>query len=501
MSHLYKITKDNKKSKAFLVFLGLFIVAFAIRFPFFFRDYIDKDESTFILMGQAWADGYLPYLTLWDLKPPLTFGYFGLMITVFGKSLWWIRMGGVFIVSATSFMVYAFLRNNNNSEKKAFILALLSLYFSSLFGSVQGVMSEHISMFFYMGGLVVWGYAYKELTHKKWVLWGLGGFFFGLSAMSKLNLAYPILLCAAYISLKFLLAKGIKNTLITSFSSGLGVLIGIGVTAVPYLRENAFQEWWKAVFLAPRAYAVFHWNTAFLLLPIVGVLTFLLVKSLQKLQNKKSDKTNYPLVLLSTIGMLGSFIMAGKVNGHYLLQCYPLIFILCAWLGFERYLSSKKAIGLFVIFCVLLPFESYKEYGAIYKNKQVHGTYYNGEGIEVPAYLKKKQRPLDNILFLEYHIGYWILDKRPPTMAVTHPSNLFRNHLFPYYNKRKTAQEELSYILDSLKPAVIVIDHKNSIFKGRGVLETQFIKKMSQRYTKDTLIGKAQLYQILPFSK
>ncbi|MDB4149781.1 glycosyltransferase family 39 protein [Flavobacteriaceae bacterium] len=501
MSHLYKITKDNKKSKAFLVFLGLFIVAFAIRFPFFFRDYIDKDESTFILMGQAWADGYLPYLTLWDLKPPLTFGYFGLMITVFGKSLWWIRMGGVFIVSATSFMVYTFLRNNNNSEKKAFILALLSLYFSSLFGSVQGVMSEHISMLFYMGGLVVWGYAFKELNHKKWVIWGLGGFFFGLSAMSKLNLAYPILLCAAYISLKFLLEKGIKNTLITSFSSGLGVLIGIGVTAVPYLRENAFQEWWKAVFLAPRAYAVFHWNTAFLLLPIVGFLTFLLAKSLQKSQNKKSDKTNYPLVLLSTIGVLGSFVMAGKVNGHYLLQCYPLIFILCAWLGFERYLSSKKAIGLFVIFCVLLPFESYKEYGAIYKNKQVHGTYYNGEGIEVPAYLKKKQRPLDNILFLEYHIGYWILDKRPPTMAVTHPSNLFRNHLFPYYNKRKTAQEELSYILDSLKPAVIVIDHKNSIFKGRGVLETQFIKKMSQRYTKDTLIGKAQLYQILPFSK
>ena len=86
-------------------------------------------------------------------------------------------------------------------------------------------------------------------------------------------------------------------------------------------------------------------------------------------------------------------------------------------------------------------------------------------------------------------------------MAVTHPSNLFRTPLFPYYNKRKTAQEELSYILDSLKPAVIVIDHKNSIFKGRGVMETQFTKKMSQRYTKDTLIGKAQLYQILPSSK
>ena len=109
MSHLYKITKDNKKSKAFLVFLALFIVAFAIRFPFFFRDYIDKDESTFILMGQAWADGYLPYLTLCDVKPPLTVGYFGLMITVFGKFLWWIRMGGVFIVSATITSNFQFL--------------------------------------------------------------------------------------------------------------------------------------------------------------------------------------------------------------------------------------------------------------------------------------------------------------------------------------------------------------------------------------------------------
>lgn len=99
-------------------------------------------------MGQSWADGNLPYLALWDLKPPITFAYFGLMITVFGKSLWWIRMGGVLMVSATSFMVYAFLRNNNKPFNQSIVLAVLSLYFSSLFGSVQGVMSEHISILF-----------------------------------------------------------------------------------------------------------------------------------------------------------------------------------------------------------------------------------------------------------------------------------------------------------------------------------------------------------------
>ena len=501
MSYFLKNPKNNIKSKALLIFIGLFIVAFAIRFPFFFRDYIDKDESTFILMGQAWADGNLPYLALWDLKPPVTFAYFGLIITVFGKSLWWIRMGGVLMVSTTSFMVYVFLRNNNKSFNQSIVLAVLSLYFSSLFGSVQGVMSEHISMIFYLAGLLVWSYTHKKSYPKEWVLWGIGGFLFGLSAMSKLNLAYPILLCVSYLSLKSLLEKGVKNAFITSLSAGLGVLLGIGITAVPYLKENAFQEWWKAVFLAPRAYAVFHWEIALFIGPVVGFLLFLLVKSISTSRYKTSDKINYPLVLLSLIGILGSFVIAGKINGHYLLQCYPLVFILFGWLQPKQSYTSKKAMGIFSLVCLILPFESYKEYGAIFKNKQVHGTYYNGEGIEVPAYLKKKQYPLDHILFLEYHIGYWMLNKRPPTMAVTHPSNLFRTNLFPFYNKRETTQQELAYILDSLKPAVIVIDHKNSLFKGRSVLETQFTKKISQHYTKDTLIGKAQLYKILPLKK
>ncbi len=55
------------------VFLVLFAISFQIRLPFFFRDYVDRDESTFILMGQSWVDGHLPYTQLWDLKPPLVF--------------------------------------------------------------------------------------------------------------------------------------------------------------------------------------------------------------------------------------------------------------------------------------------------------------------------------------------------------------------------------------------------------------------------------------------
>ena len=80
----------------FLIFLG---GSFLIRFPFFFRDYVDRDESTFILMAQSLVDGHLPYTQLWDLKPPLLFLIFALPIWVFGKSMVAIRLMGLLAVS------------------------------------------------------------------------------------------------------------------------------------------------------------------------------------------------------------------------------------------------------------------------------------------------------------------------------------------------------------------------------------------------------------------
>ena len=174
MSYFNKSTQN--KSKTLWVFIGLFLLAFAIRFPFFFRDYIDKDESTFILMGQAWAEGSLPYLKLWDLKPPITFAYFAGIISVFGKSLWWIRFGGVLLVSTTAILVYLLTKSLGKNHPLATLTALGTLFFSSLFGSVQGVMSEHIAMPFYMAGLLLWCYANKALTYKKWGQYALGGF-------------------------------------------------------------------------------------------------------------------------------------------------------------------------------------------------------------------------------------------------------------------------------------------------------------------------------------
>ena len=163
--------------------LLLVLFSLFIRWPFFFRDYIDKDESTFILMGQAWADGYLPYTFLWDLKPPLVFLFFAQIISLFGKSLIIIRLIGALIVALNGFLLYLISKKHFNASL-SLLLAILTVAVQSLFGSVQGVMSEHLCLAAILGGCY--------LTFEKKNYW-LGAILFSLAFYCKMNVAYGML--------------------------------------------------------------------------------------------------------------------------------------------------------------------------------------------------------------------------------------------------------------------------------------------------------------------
>lgn len=152
LKKITNLTSPNYKTLDWkTVLLILFLVAFFIRFPFFFRDYVDRDESTFIIMAQSWVNGHLPYTQLWDLKPPITFLFFAVIIKIFGKSFLAIRLFGTLLVALTALFTYG-MANTITSKKVAFWVAMFCVFFQSLFGSLQGVMSEHICTFFFVAG-------------------------------------------------------------------------------------------------------------------------------------------------------------------------------------------------------------------------------------------------------------------------------------------------------------------------------------------------------------
>ena len=164
------------------VFLLLSLITLFIRFPFFFRDYVDRDESTFILLGQSWVDGFLPYTQLWDLKPPLTFAFFAAIISIFGKSFVAIRFAGAVLVAITAFFTYK-IALTLVSKKASVFIGIICVVLLSLFGSLQGVMSEHICMAFFVPSI------YLLLSKNSSFSIFLSGILVGATVMVKLNMA------------------------------------------------------------------------------------------------------------------------------------------------------------------------------------------------------------------------------------------------------------------------------------------------------------------------
>lgn len=475
------------------VFFLFFAYTFFVRFPFFFRDYIDRDESSFILVGQSWVDGYLPYTQLWDIKPPLIFFVFASVIYFFGKSFFAIRLLGVLLVAISSFFTYK-ITERICSRNLAFFIGLLCIILQSLFGSLQGVMSEHIAMAFLVPAIYI-------LTKKNQGYFPtfLAGILVGCSLMTKLNLAYVALFVGFSILFFNTWTKQLKKRIVLSIFYGAGILVVIGTCFLPYFLEGEGMLWWNSVIKAPLAYAGARQDSPlrilFYLMPILLLLVFGWKKGVFDFKNK-----TVAFLLIIVLGTLYTFYKGGRLNGHYLILIYPFILPLLA-IVLDRFvlpLLKKPAMVVLIVIC-LVPMESYKEYYAIANNAMQKGTLYNGEGVDVPKYLKSNQLSTDNILFTEFHIGYWVLDVIPPTKAATQPSNILKDEMFfAYDNPRKTAGEELQYIMEHIRPSLVVTRKGRRIFDKKNYAANLYMElQLLKNYTILDTIDTAIIYQRL----
>ena len=484
------LTPNYNKLTNSIVFLILFAVSIFIRLPFFFRDYVDRDESTFILIGQSWVEGHLPYTELWDVKPPLTFLFFAGIIYIFGKSFFMIRLLGAALVTITAFFTFkstAFIWD----KRSGFWAAIFCIILLSLFGSIQGVMSEHICMVFFMIALF--------LLLKFRSFWGLlsAGLLMGMTLMTKLNLAYAILLIGLFLLYDYWRQKRYWPGIINTAAFGIGILFIVFLTLWPYYLEGQIELWWKSVFIAPLDYAGARRYSPLRLAPfciiIIGFLFWTWKRGFLNFKNR-----GIQLITLAILGVVWSFVKGGRINSHYLIQLFPLLVVLASIVISQLSIFKKFNYRPYALMLLLLiPIESYLEYVNIAKNKVKLDTLYNGEGFTVPKYIKAHKLDTKNILFLGYHIGYWVLGETPPTKAATHPSNLCKDEMFTAYNNpRKTSMEELRYIMEELRPKTIVARKNRLIFDKDEVEENQYIEAyLAKHYIIYSVVDNAEIYQ------
>ena len=160
---------------------------------------------------------------------------------------------------------------------------------------------------------------------------------------------------------------------------------------------------------------------------------------------------------------------------------------------------QKKYRAVIAVLLILVPMESYLEYGNIISNKIKKDSFYNGEGIDVPRYILGHNLETEHIFFTEYHIGYWVLDETPPTKPATHPSNITREELFPYMNNlRKSGVEELKYIMEVVRPKTLVARKGKKIFDKKLVEYNSYIDAyLEKHYHLEATVGRGLIYQRL----
>ena len=428
-------------------YIFLFVTTLFIRFPFFFRDYIDRDESTFILIGKSITDGHLPYDHMWDLKPPLLFYFFAFVQYIFPDSLVAIRFFGVVIIFISAAVLTQVAKKVG--AKNSFAIGLSYVLLSSLFGSIQGIMSEHVAVFFFLPGLLLF------LRNKKALNLFLSGFLFGCALLCKLNYSYAVAALFVYYFISDYKSAGfatlIKNIAIISF----GLILPTILIAIPYVLQDKLKLYIDSVFMATLEYGhttkvtMLHklGVTAWIIL-LGAIISLLALKFVDK--EKKRQAGLFIALLAATIF---TFFSSGTLNGHYLIQVFPFLSVLLFGFTLKQFnLSYFK----FAIIVLLLCMESYVEYYRIFQQYSAHATFYHGKAFASVNELKRLGLADKKIFFTDHHIGYWLLHKYPLARSVTHPSSLTRPAFFKHFGNTRNSLEELQNIMEEIKPEVIV---------------------------------------------
>ena len=456
-------------------YLFLFIVALFIRLPFFFRDYIDHDESTFILIGNTVAEGYLPYDYLWDLKPPLLFYIFGLVEYVFPHSLIAIRLFGVIVIFLTA--IFLLQLTKTLRVKNGFIIALSYIILSSLFGAMQGVMSEHITLIFFIPGLLFF------LKDKSPGVFFISGLLFGCALLCKLNMAYPLMAIVLYYFFFFNPEKGAWTKFKNCVLTGIGTIVPTIAIAVPYVLQHKLKLFIDSVFLATLEYGHnSNYSVAFKLsltwwIIIAGILiSFFAIKSAPK-------ETRKIAVMLAAIILptIFTFYSSVNMNGHYMILLYPFLSILI--FGFIIKKEINPGYFKLAVLVLLLSIESHLEYIKLVKQFTKKSTFYNGNAFRAIEELKKRNLENSKIFFVNFHIGYWFLHKYPLTKSTTHPSSLIRPNFFKHFGDNRNSMQEVIYLMEEVYPEVIVSRTRMlTFFSETNPENIYFIERLKNYY-------------------
>jgi len=396
------------------VFILLFIFVFLTQFYSIDKEVIDWDESTFIIMGKSYYNGNLPYIELWDGKPPVHHILLGISFKLFGPTLLTARLLGDLLIFLTSFFLFLISKKILNK----FESLLCSLLYITLvsFEFSQPTMTEYTSTLFILISL----YIFDENLNNRVLITGV---LISLAVLTRTNTAFVALVFIIY------LIKKQKNIITLAIGGAIPVLF----FSILYFINGEFQRFIYAIILTPLdnsryrqnafviikdAYkSIFFENSFIPLFFILFLVCSIVFYRKNKIFRVKINQNFKSISLFSFVflSLVISILIGGRFYYHYVIQLFPFLalftVLIISNISFD--FKTKYLVFLAILLMNFIPLSIHsinnvKNYDIIKRNYPIKN---------LSTLVDEKS----TILALDNHIIYLYLENKLLT-PIVHPN-------------------------------------------------------------------------------
>ncbi|MEZ0314675.1 MAG: ArnT family glycosyltransferase [Myxococcota bacterium] len=462
------------------------LIAAIIRVPHFFEAVIEWDESTFILMGQSLVDGHLPYVELWDNKPPLCFVPFALVIALFGKSIVAVRALGLTCVVACAWLVRCIaLRLGGRSL--GFTSGVACIVLVSYSPSGMATMSEVLAIVPLAGALAL---ALRPRLH------GAGSFAAGaclsIAFLIRTNLGITAIAAVVFLLLEW---SRTRQRRLTPSALLVGLLAPGIFCAAPYAALGLLPLFVASVFAAPFSYAAsavmrrLVWHAA----PVV----FARVPSWWNGLAKEQQR-NLACTATFATSTLVSILVTGTGTLHYGVQFMPFAALMVAFLVAVALRRATRrlhyGIAVSTVVTVLVVAGHDAAQAAARMRSSDHGLHVYGPSVQIAAHISERNPDKRPVLMFSDHLAYWFMAARPMSKIMTHPTNVLREGVLRIVNgPEATTVGELERVF-ALEP-LYVVRHRGGKFATRPEVAAVIEAAVAASYAVEARFGESWVYR------
>lgn len=344
--------------RVYFTYVGLLLISFIFLFffskatsPFYGDMFYGGDSAIFVIMGQMFLDGKMPYVEFFDHKGPVI-----IFIEAFAQCFIYGKTGVFFLQIVNMFFILIFIYKTaqyftTSLANIGLILVLFLTFFG--FSMVEGNLTEEYSLLYTVISIyVVFRFYYSDKQHLSLWIPVVMGLCFVIPFWMRANNASVVCACITFIF--FLLCKNKNWKALFKFTTTLVlsvVLLSLSISAY-FIWNGTFEEMIYVSFLYNLNYAInpIRIGKPFMIfMSAIFMMMMVLLVGCYFLYKKDRDKN---IVVFSILLLLIGFppLCLGHFFYHYLDLLIPVFLLgIMFFLKSERYLLIVNKLNLYAI--------------------------------------------------------------------------------------------------------------------------------------------------------